>query len=86
MSIEQIPPALLFDSNMFLVIGEEKVALVDTGTGFQVAETLKSIVSFLKVSYYMAMNGNKFKIISLHDLLHKLGHMLKNFLLELEKA
>ena len=63
MSIEQIPPALLFDSNMFLVIGEEKVALVDTGTGFQVAETLKSIVSFLKVSYYMAMNGNKFKII-----------------------
>ena len=47
MSIEQIPPALLFDSNMFLVIGEEKVALVDTGTGFQVAETLKSIVSLI---------------------------------------
>lgn len=35
MTIELIPQALLFDSNMFLILGDDRTALIDTGTGFQ---------------------------------------------------
>ncbi len=35
MTIRQIEPALLFDSNIYLVIGSEETALIDTGTGFE---------------------------------------------------
>ena len=47
MTIEQVPQALLFDSNMFLVIGEKQVALIDTGTGFQSGAILSSIDKIL---------------------------------------
>lgn len=43
MSIVQLEPALLFDSNMFLVIGSDRTALIDTGTGFAVDATIRSI-------------------------------------------
>lgn len=38
---------MLFDSNMFLVIGDEKVALIDAGTGFQSATVIKSLDAML---------------------------------------
>lgn len=41
--IAQLEPAMLFDSNIFLVIGSEATALIDTGTGFQSASTIASI-------------------------------------------
>ena len=47
MSIIQIEPALLFDSNMYVVIGSERTALIDTGTGFQVDATIKEIKKIL---------------------------------------
>ncbi len=34
MAIEQVEQALLFDSNMFVVLGSDKTALIDAGTGF----------------------------------------------------
>ena len=43
MSIVQIEPALLFDSNMYLIMGSEMTALIDTGTGFAVDSTISSI-------------------------------------------
>ena len=43
MSIVQIEPALLFDSNMFLIMGSERTALIDTGTGFAVDATIRSL-------------------------------------------
>ena len=43
MSIIQIEPALLFDSNMYLVIGSERTVLIDTGTGFAVNSTIDSL-------------------------------------------
>lgn len=43
MTILQLEPALLFDSNIFLILGDEKTALIDTGTGFQLDSTIKSI-------------------------------------------
>jgi len=42
MAITQLEPAILFDSNIFLVTGE-KTVLVDTGTGFKVEGTIKEI-------------------------------------------
>lgn len=47
MTIRQIPPALLYDSNIYLIMGEERTALIDTGTGFQNAPVLSSINMFL---------------------------------------
>ena len=47
MTIEQVPQALLFDSNMFVIIGDQKIALIDTGTGFQSDANLKSIDQIL---------------------------------------
>ena len=47
MSIIQIEPALLFDSNMYVVVGSERTALIDTGTGFQVDATIESIKQIL---------------------------------------
>ena len=47
MTIEQVPQALLFDSNMFLVIGERQIALIDTGTGFQSDANLSAIDKIL---------------------------------------
>lgn len=43
MTILQLEPALLFDSNIFLILGDGKTALIDTGTGFQLDSTIKSI-------------------------------------------
>jgi len=42
MAIIQLEPAVLFDSNIYLIIGE-KTVLVDTGTGFQVKDTIASL-------------------------------------------
>ena len=47
MSIVQIEPALLFDSNMYVIIGSERTALIDTGTGFKVDSTIESIKEIL---------------------------------------
>lgn len=47
MTIEQVPQALLFDSNIFVVIGDQKVALIDTGTGFQSDAILNSLDQIL---------------------------------------
>ena len=47
MSIRQIEPALLFDSNMYLIVGSELTALIDTGTGFMVDATVKSLKELL---------------------------------------
>ena len=47
MSIKQIEPALLFDSNMYLISGAERTALIDTGTGFMVDATIKSLKELL---------------------------------------
>ncbi len=47
MSIRQIEPALLFDSNMYLIVGSESTALIDTGTGFMVDATIKSLKELL---------------------------------------
>ena len=46
MAIIQLEPAILFDSNIFLVTGERTV-LIDTGTGFKVEETVKEIKRIL---------------------------------------
>ena len=43
MSIVQVEPALLFDSNIYLISGSERTALIDTGTGFAVDATVDSI-------------------------------------------
>ena len=47
MSIRQIEPALLFDSNMYLIVGSDRTALIDTGTGFMVDATIKSLKELL---------------------------------------
>ncbi len=47
MSIHQLEPAILFDSNIYLIIGSEKVALIDTGTGFEVKKTISSLNDLL---------------------------------------
>ena len=47
MSIQQIEPALLFDSNMYLISGSDRTALIDTGTGFMVDATIKSLKELL---------------------------------------
>lgn len=47
MSIVQIQPALLFDSNIYLVLGSEKTAMIDTGTGFAVDQTIESVRNVL---------------------------------------
>lgn len=47
MSIVQIQPALLFDSNIYLVLGSEKTAMIDTGTGFAVDQTIESVKNVL---------------------------------------
>lgn len=43
MSIQQIEPALLFDSNMYLIMGSDLTALIDTGTGFKVDSTIQDL-------------------------------------------
>lgn len=47
MTIRQVPQALLYDSNIYLVIGDDKVALIDTGTGFEAETSLWAIRSIL---------------------------------------
>ena len=55
MSIIQIEPALLFDSNMYIIIGSERTALIDTGTGFQVESTIENIKEVLPAPLYWAI-------------------------------
>lgn len=43
MSIIQIEPALLFDSNIYLVVGSDRTALIDTGTGFASDQVVERI-------------------------------------------
>jgi hydroxyacylglutathione hydrolase len=43
MTVQQLVPALLFDSNIYLVAGSERTVLIDTGTGFKADETVKSL-------------------------------------------
>ena len=47
MSITQVESALLFDSNMYLLVGSERTALIDTGTGFAVDATIDSLKKHL---------------------------------------
>lgn len=47
MAVIQVEPALLFDSNMYVIIGSQRTALIDTGTGFAADATVKSISSVL---------------------------------------
>ena len=39
--------ALLFDSNMYLILGSERTALIDTGTGFQMGPYIANIEKVL---------------------------------------
>ncbi|NLL94202.1 MAG: MBL fold metallo-hydrolase [Thermoplasmatales archaeon] len=48
MAIEQLEKTLLYDSNMFLVIGAERTALIDAGTGFDPDGLVASIGDRLK--------------------------------------
>ncbi len=43
MSIQQLEPALLFDSNMYLIMGSDRTALIDAGTGFKVDSTIQDL-------------------------------------------
>ena len=43
MTIVQLEQALLFDSNIYLVIGSDRTALIDTGTGFASDAVLRSL-------------------------------------------
>ncbi len=43
MSVVQLESTLLFDCNMYVVVGSEKTALIDTGTGFQIGPYLENI-------------------------------------------
>ena len=47
MSISQVEQSILFDSNMYLVIGTDATALIDTGTGFKNEPSLRSIRDLL---------------------------------------
>lgn len=48
MAVKQLESALLFDSNIYVLIGSDKTALIDTGTGFQVDKTIASLKEVLK--------------------------------------
>lgn len=75
MSIRQIEPALLFDSNMYLISGAERTALIDTGTGFMVDATIKSLKELL--------DGRKLDIVILthrhYDHVGGLRGLIKEF-------
>lgn len=75
MTIQQIEPAVLFDSNIYLVIGETKTALVDTGTGFGADATVASLKK--------ALGGRKLDyVIITHrhfDHVGGLGRIIKEF-------
>ena len=43
MTVVQLESALLFDCNMYVILGSERTALVDTGTGFQIGPYLDGI-------------------------------------------
>ena len=47
MTIRQIEPALLFDSNIYLVLGSKGTALIDTGTGFESDTVVKRVTDAL---------------------------------------
>ena len=47
MTIQQLEQGILFDSNMYVVIGSRLTALIDTGTGFASDVTIKSLRSAL---------------------------------------
>ena len=57
MSIEQVELVQLFDSNIYLISGSKKIALVDTGIGFQVDDTIVNLKKML--------NGRKLDILIL---------------------
>ena len=43
MSIQQIEPASLFDSNIYMIMGSDLTVLIDTGTGFGIDAMIPSI-------------------------------------------
>ncbi|MFA6804304.1 MAG: MBL fold metallo-hydrolase [Candidatus Methanomethylophilaceae archaeon] len=47
MTVVQLESALLYDANMYVVIGSEKTALIDTGTGFQADASIASLKKVL---------------------------------------
>ena len=47
MSVTQLDSALLFDCNMYVVIGTDKTALIDTGTGFEIKPYLVNLEKVL---------------------------------------
>lgn len=47
MTVVQLHSALLFDCNMYMILGNEKTALIDTGTGFQIEPYLAEIEQVL---------------------------------------
>ena len=74
MTIEQIPQALLFDSNMFLILGDQKVAMIDAGTGFQSDANLQSIDKILNGrSLDMIFITHRDKIIDYCDNVLRMG-------------
>ncbi len=76
MTIIQLESALLFDSNMFLVIGGDKVALIDTGTGFQVDKTIEYLDKHLegrKLDYVILTHRHYDHVGGLSAILQKYG-------------
>ncbi len=75
MTIKQIDPVVLFDSNIYLVTGADKTALIDTGTGFNADPLISSIRSEL--------NGRHLDYIILthrhYDHVGGLGRMIREF-------
>lgn len=75
MTIQQLEQGLLFDSNMFVIIGSKSTALIDTGTGFASDVTIKALTKVL--------NGRSLDIVILthrhYDHVGGLGNIVEAF-------
>ncbi|MCQ2056548.1 MAG: MBL fold metallo-hydrolase [archaeon] len=75
MIIHQLKSALLYDSNIYLIFGSDKTALVDTGTGFAAEPYIKEIKQTL--------GGKKLDIVFVthchYDHVGGLGRIIKEF-------